>query len=51
MIGGYTFLVTTKLKKYTETTNEMRIDTEVAKFLRMLSAYATHKATIIPPIA
>jgi hypothetical protein len=43
--------VTTKLKKYTETTNEMRIDTEVAKFLRMLSAYATQRATTIPPIA
>lgn len=49
--GGVTFVVTTKLKKYTETTNEMRIDTEVAKFFRMLSAYATQRATTIPPIA
>ena len=46
-----TFLVTTKLKKYTETTKEMRIDTEVAKFFRILSAYATQRATTIPPIA
>jgi hypothetical protein len=46
-----TFVVTTKLKKYTETTKEMRMDTEVAKFLRILSAYATQRATTIPPIA
>jgi len=31
--------------------NEMRIETDVAKFLRILSAYATHKATTIPPVA
>jgi hypothetical protein len=30
---------------------EMRIDTEVAKFFRILSAYATQRATTIPPIA
>jgi len=43
--------VTSKSKKYTDATNEMSIDTDVAKFLRMLSAYATHRATTMPPIA
>jgi hypothetical protein len=40
-----------KLKKYTDATKEIRIDTEVAKFLRILSAYATQSATTIPPPA
>ena len=48
---GDTFLVTVKLKKYTDATKEMRIDTEVAKFLRILSAYATQSATTMPPPA